>query len=288
MLYIKAPAKINLTLDVLYKRPDNYHEVDMIMTTIDLADRIGLESRADGLIKIISTDRFVPDDERNFAYQAAKLLKDTYGIKQGVSITIDKEIPIAAGLAGGSSDAAATLRGLNELWNLNLTLDDLAEYGAKIGSDVPFCVYGGTARATGRGEIIEAIAAPPTCWVVLAKPKIGVSTADVYGGLKLDEIRHPNTDQMVQAINNDDYELLCSSLGNVLESVTFKLHPEVVTIKEQMQRFGADAVLMSGSGPTVFGLVDSETRATRIYNGLRGFCEEVYTVRLLGERNPLA
>ena len=288
MLYVKAPAKINLTLDVLYKRPDHYHEVEMIITTVDLADRIGLEPRADGEIKIISTDRFVPNDERNFAYQAAKLLKDTYGITEGVSIKIDKEIPIAAGLAGGSSDAAATLRGLNEMWNLNLTMDELAEHGAKIGSDVSFCIYGGTALATGRGEKIKELPAPPTCWVVLAKPKIGVSTADVYGGLKLEGIEHPNTKQMIAAIETQDYELVCKSLGNVLETVTFKLHPEVITIKEQMQRFGADAVLMSGSGPTVFGLVDSETRATRIYNGLRGFCEEVYTVRMLGERNPLA
>lgn len=288
MLYVKAPAKINLTLDVLYKRPDNYHEVEMIMTTVDLADRIGLESRADGQIKIISTDRFVPNDERNFAYQAAKLLKDTYGITEGVSIKIDKEIPIAAGLAGGSSDAAATLRGLNEMWNLNLTMDELAEHGAKIGSDVSFCIYGGTALATGRGEKIKELPAPPTCWVVLAKPKIGVSTADVYGGLKLEGIEHPNTKQMIEAIEKQDYELVCKSLGNVLETVTFKIYPEVVTIKEQMQRFGADAVLMSGSGPTVFGLVDSETRATRIYNGLRGFCEEVYIVRMLGERNSLA
>ena len=288
MLYVKAPAKINLTLDVLYKRPDNYHEVEMIMTTVDLADRIGLEPRADGQIKIISADRFVPNDERNFAYQAAKLLKDTYGITEGVSISIEKEIPIAAGLAGGSSDAAATLRGLNEMWNLNLTMDELAEHGAKIGSDVSFCIYGGTALATGRGEKIEELPAPPTCWVVLAKPKIGVSTADVYGGLKLEGVEHPNTKQMIKAIEKQDYELLCKSLGNILETVTFKLHPEVITIKEQMQRFGADAVLMSGSGPTVFGLVDSETRATRIYNGLRGFCEEVYIVRMLGERNPLA
>lgn len=288
MLYVKAPAKINLTLDVLYKRPDQYHEVEMIMTTVDLADRIGLEPRTDGQIKIISTDRFVPNDERNFAYQAAKLLKDTYGIAEGVSIKIDKEIPIAAGLAGGSSDAAATLRGLNEMWNLNLTMDELAEHGAKIGSDVSFCIYGGTALATGRGEKIKELPAPPTCWVVLAKPKIGVSTADVYGGLKLEGIEHPNTKQMIEAIEKQDYELVCKSLGNVLETVTFKLHPEVITIKEQIQRFGADAVLMSGSGPTVFGLVDSETRATRIYNGLRGFCEEVYIVRMLGERNPLA
>lgn len=287
MLYVKAPAKINLTLDVLYKRPDNYHEVEMIMTTVDLADRIGLESREDGLIKIMSADPYVPDDDRNFAYQAAKLLKDLYKIEQGVTIHIEKEIPIAAGLAGGSSDAAATLRGLNELWNLGLTLDELAELGAKIGSDVSFCVYGGTALATGRGTDIQAIATPPACYVVLAKPKVGVSTAEIYGNLNVDEIEHPNTEQMIHAIETQNYELICESLGNVLESVTFKLYPEVVTIKEQMQRFGADAVLMSGSGPTVFGLVDSETRAQRVYNGLRGFCEEVYIVRLLGERKSL-
>lgn len=288
MLYVKAPAKINLTLDVLYKRPDNYHEVEMIMTTVDLSDRIGLESREDGIIEIFSADRFVPNDQRNFAFQAAQLLKDTYGIKEGVSISIEKEIPIAAGLAGGSSDAAATLKGLNELWNLGLTIDELAELGSKIGSDVPFCVYGGTALATGRGEIIKEIPAPPSCWVVLAKPKIGVSTAEVYGGLRVDEIEHPNTQKMIEAIETGDYELLCQSVGNVLESVTFKLHPEVVMIKEQMKRFGVDAVLMSGSGPTVFGLVENEARVSRVYNGLRGFCEEVYAVRLLGERNLLA
>ncbi|AUS84920.1 4-(cytidine 5'-diphospho)-2-C-methyl-D-erythritol kinase [Lysinibacillus capsici] len=288
MLYVKAPAKINLTLDVLYKRPDNFHEVEMVMTTVDLADRISLESREDGVIQIISTDNFVPNDHRNFAYQAARLIKDTYGIRQGVSITIEKEIPIAAGLAGGSSDAAATLKGLNELWDLGLSIDELAELGAKIGSDVSFCVYGGTALATGRGEKIKELPAPPNCWVVLAKPKIGVSTAEVYGGLKVEGLQHPNTQQMIQAIETKDYELLCSSLGNVLETVTFKLHPEVVMLKEQMKRFGADATLMSGSGPTVFGLVDSEARVSRIYNGLRGFCEEVYAVRILGERNTLA
>ena len=288
MLYVKAPAKINLSLDVLYKRPDNYHEVEMVMTTVDLADRIGLESRKDGQIKIISADNFVPDDQRNFAYQAAELIKSTYDIKEGVDISIEKQIPIAAGLAGGSSDAAATLRGLNELWNLNLSLDELAELGSKIGSDVSFCVYGGTALATGRGEKIQELTAPPTCWVVLAKPKIGVSTADVYGGLNIEGLKHPNTKQMIKAIETNDYELMCQSLGNVLETVTFNLHPEVITIKEQMQRFGADAVLMSGSGPTVFGLVENEARVSRIYNGLRGFCEEVYVVRMLGERNPLA
>lgn len=288
MLYVKAPAKINLTLDVLSKRSDGYHEVEMVMTTVDLADRIGLEPREDGAIVIHSANNFIPDDQRNLAYQAAKLLKDTYNIRSGVSITIDKQIPIAAGLAGGSSDAAATLKGLNELWHLQLSLDEIAELGAKIGSDVPYCVYGGTAIARGRGEKIEHISTPPSCWVVLAKPTIGVSTAAVYGGLKLEDVTHPNTKNMVEAIAEGDYEKMCNNLGNVLESVTMALHPEVLSIKEQMNRFGADAVLMSGSGPTVFGLVSNEVRTTRIVNGLRGFCDEVYAVRILGERESLA
>lgn len=288
MLYVKAPAKINLTLDVLHKRPDGFHEVEMIMTTVDLADRIGLESREDGIIKIISADRYVPDDQRNLAYQAAKLLKDTYNVQAGVSIVLEKRIPVAAGLAGGSSDAAATLKGLNRLWNLQLTADQLAEHGAKIGSDVSFCVYGGTALATGRGEKIQELPSPPNCWIILAKPSIGVSTADVYGGLKVNEIIHPDTSEMMRAIKEKDYELMCATMGNALESVTLKLYPEVSTIKEQMMKFGADAVLMSGSGPTVFGLVQHESRVNRIYNGLRGFCDEVYAVRLIGERDTLA
>lgn len=284
MLYVKAPAKINLTLDVLHKRPDGYHEVEMIMTTVDLADRVGLELRRDGEIFVHSSNNFVPDDQRNLAYQAAKLLKDRFNVSSGVSITIDKEIPVAAGLAGGSSDAAATLKGLNELWNLGLSLDDLATLGAEIGSDVSFCIYGGTAIARGRGEKIEHISAPPSSWVILAKPTIGVSTAAVYGGLKLDGIEHPDTAGMLTAIKTNDYAKMCGTLGNVLESVTLDMHPEVASIKEQMKRFGADGVLMSGSGPTVFAFVQTEARTTRIVNGLKGFCDEVYAVRLLGDR----
>ncbi|MGM0899376.1 MAG: 4-(cytidine 5'-diphospho)-2-C-methyl-D-erythritol kinase [Bacillota bacterium] len=287
MLYIKAPAKINLTLDVLYKRPDNYHEIEMIMTTVDLADRIGLQGTAKG-IHIQSADRFVPNDSRNLAYQAAQLIKDTFNIKTGVIISLDKQIPVAAGLAGGSSDAAATLKGLNQLWQLNLSLDELAELGAKIGSDVSFCVYGGTALATGRGEVIKELPAPPHCWVILAKPSIGVSTAEVYGAFDPDKADHPNTQAMIAALREGDYEAMCDNLGNALESVTMNMHPEVGQIKEQMIKFGADAVLMSGSGPTVFGLVNQEARIPRIYNGLRGFCSEVYAVRLLGDREPLA
>jgi 4-diphosphocytidyl-2-C-methyl-D-erythritol kinase len=283
----KASAKINLSLDVLYKRDDGYHEVEMIMTTVDLADRIELVELNLDEIRIASRNRYVPDDQRNLAYQAAKLLKDKFNIKKGVRITIDKVIPVAAGLAGGSSDAAATLRGLNKLWNLGLSLDELAELGASIGSDVSFCVYGGTAIARGRGEKIEHIPSPPSCWVVLAKPVIGVSTADVYKNLKLDDITHPNTAELVKAIRNEDFEGVCNNLGNVLESVTLKAHPEVTVIKEQMKKFGADAVLMSGSGPTVFGLVSHDSRMHRVYNGLKGFCDQVFAVRLLGDRNEL-
>ncbi|MBM7704919.1 4-(cytidine 5'-diphospho)-2-C-methyl-D-erythritol kinase [Metabacillus iocasae] len=286
-LMVKAPAKINLSLDVLHKRLDGYHEVKMVMTTIDLADRIELSDREDGKIVIHSQNRFVPDDQRNLAYQAAQLLQKRYGVKKGVTISIDKMIPVAAGLAGGSSDAAATLRGLNQLWNLNLSMDTLAEIGAEIGSDVSFCVYGGTALATGRGEVVKHIEAPPNCWVILAKPEIGVSTADVYKNLQLGSVKHPDVDEMVRAIEEKDYHHMCQLVGNVLESVTLKMHPEVALIKEQMGRFGADAVLMSGSGPTVFGLVQYDSRMHRIYNGLRGFCDKVYAVRLLGERIPL-
>jgi 4-diphosphocytidyl-2-C-methyl-D-erythritol kinase len=286
-LLVKAPAKINLSLDVLHKRPDGFHEVEMIMTTIDLADRVELTLLEQDKIHILSHNRYVPDDQRNLAFQAAQLLKDRYQVKKGVQITIEKTIPVAAGLAGGSSDAAATLRGLNKLWELGLTLDELANLGSEIGSDVSFCVYGGTALARGRGEMITDLPAPPTCWVILAKPFIGVSTAEVYRRLDLNGMEHPNINEMVKAIENNDYQSVCDTVGNVLEDVTLKLHPEVAQIKEQMKRFGADAVLMSGSGPTVFGIVQHDSRMHRIYNGLRGFCDQVFAVRMLGERHTL-
>ncbi len=286
-LLVKAPAKINLALDVLHKRSDGYHEVEMIMTTIDLADRIELTLLNHDQIHILSHNRYVPDDQRNLAFQAAQLLKKRFDVKKGVLITIEKTIPVAAGLAGGSSDAAATLRGLNKLWNLGLSLDELAELGSEIGSDVSFCVYGGTALATGRGELITELPPPPTCWVILAKPFIGVSTAEVYRRLDLKGTDHPNIDAMIEAIHNHDYQQVCDNVGNVLEDVTLSLHPEVAQIKEQMKRFGADAVLMSGSGPTVFGIVQHDSRMHRIYNGLRGFCDQVFAVRMLGERHSL-
>ncbi|MDQ0209182.1 4-(cytidine 5'-diphospho)-2-C-methyl-D-erythritol kinase [Alkalicoccobacillus murimartini] len=282
---VKAPAKINLSLDVLGKRDDGYHEVEMIMTTVDLADRIDLTETADRRITVEVSEGFVPSDHRNLAWQAGNLLQKRFGVEKGAHIYITKRIPVAAGLAGGSSDAAATLRGLNELWSLNLSLDELAKLGGEIGSDVPFCVYGGTAVATGRGEIIRHIDSPPPFWVILAKPPTGVSTADIYRGLKPGSITHPDTSGMEDAIRSQNFDQICDRLHNVLESVTLDLYPEVDKIKKQMQRFGADGVLMSGSGPTVFGLVAKESRVNRIYNGLRGFCDDVYAVRLIRSGN---
>lgn len=255
------------------------------MTTVDLADRIDLIYSSHSSITLESSSGLVPQDERNLAYRAAALLKEKLGIKQGVHIYIHKQIPVAAGLAGGSSDAAATLRGLNRLWNLQLSDEELAKLGAEIGSDVPFCVYAGTALARGRGEILTPLPPPPPCWVVLAKPGHGVSTADVFGRLRVDQIKeHPRTEAMIAAILNQDYEEINKNLGNVLEPVTMEMHPEVRKIKEKMLQFGADGVLMSGSGPTVFGLVKKEARAKRLVNGLKGFCQQVFAVRMLGVR----
>ncbi|WP_280208727.1 4-(cytidine 5'-diphospho)-2-C-methyl-D-erythritol kinase [Brevibacillus sp. AY1] len=283
---VKAPAKINLTLDVLAKRPDGYHEVEMVMTTVDLADRVDLTLREDGQITLDCSASFVPDDIRNHAYKAAVLLKERYQVSQGVHLYIDKQIPVAAGLAGGSSDAAATLRGLNQLWGLQLSQDQLAELGAEIGSDVPFCVYGGTALAKGRGEQIVHLGTPAACWVILAKPPVGVSTADVYGQLRVDEIvSHPPTGQMLKAIEEQNFSLMCQSLGNVLENVTLDMQPQVRQIKDLMIASGADGVLMSGSGPTVFALVQKEAKVHRIYNALRGFVKDVFVARMLGAQD---
>ncbi|MFB4333214.1 4-(cytidine 5'-diphospho)-2-C-methyl-D-erythritol kinase [Paenibacillus sp. JNUCC32] len=281
-IYEKAPAKINLMLDVLHKRPDGFHEVEMVMTMIDLADRLEMSEQKRDTIIITSQAGYIPLDEKNLAFQAARLIKERYDVKKGVHIHLDKKIPVAAGLAGGSSDAAATLRGLNRLWGLGIPQQELLALGAELGSDVPFCVTGGTALATGRGEVLTPIQNPPQCWVIVAKPPINVSTAEVYGRLRSEQIQsHPSAERMVDALAQGSFQQMCQSLGNVLEEVTLKMHPEVQQLKEGMLKLGADGALMSGSGPTVFGLVSKESKVARIYNGLRGFCKEVYAVRLL-------
>ncbi|WP_240377893.1 4-(cytidine 5'-diphospho)-2-C-methyl-D-erythritol kinase [Bacillus piscicola] len=281
---IKAPAKINLALEVLHKRNDGYHEVKMVMTQVDLADRIDMEHRNDTLIRVEMSEGFLPVDQRNLVYQAASLLQERYNVHQGASIYVHKNIPVAAGLAGGSSDAAATLKGLNEVWRLGLSSEELAALGSEIGSDVAFCVHGGTAIASGRGEIIEPIASPPPSWVILAKPPIGVSTREVYRRLSASSASDGSrTERMARAISEQNYHAMCDRLYNSLEDVTMAMHPEVRRIKERMIASGADAALMSGSGPTVFGLVKKESRVPRVYNALRGFCEQVYAVRLISK-----
>ncbi|CDQ37777.1 MULTISPECIES: 4-(cytidine 5'-diphospho)-2-C-methyl-D-erythritol kinase [Virgibacillus] len=281
-LFEKAPAKINLSLDVLSKREDNYHNIEMVMTTIDLSDRIKLYELKQDRIEISLESRFVPSDERNLAFKAAYALKQIYGIRAGVHINIEKNIPVSAGLGGGSTDAAAVLRGLNRLWSLGIPNDELARLGSTIGTDVPFCIYGKTGIAKGRGEIIEPLPSPPPCWVVLAKPDIGVSSKTIFQRIIINELAHPQTNKIIQALRENDFQKLCIHSGNSLESITVELYPEVQRIKEAMRQSGAQGVLMSGSGPTVYGLVEQESKARRIYNGMRGFCEEVYYVRLLG------
>lgn len=281
MHYEIAPAKINLTLDTLYKRDDGYHEVSMVMTTVDLNDNLSFEKRNDRKIIIESDHQFVPTDRRNLAYQAAQLMMRRYKIKTGVTINIDKHIPIAAGLAGGSADAAATFRGMNALYNLGLELDELAELSAELGSDIPFCVYGGTALATGRGEIIERLPRPPHAWVVLAKPSISVSTKTIYGALKPGK-NEPASGVMKDGIADGDYDKIISTLKNDLEEVTVRKYPQVRKLLGNMKDSGSDGALMSGSGPTVFGIVRKEHQSVHLYNAMKGCCAEVYRIRLLG------
>lgn len=277
----KAPAKINLSLDVLHKRDDGYHEMEMVMTSIDLADRLTLTLLEEDRIVIETNRSFLPLDERNIAYRAANLLKKAFDVKQGVHIHIEKNIPVAAGLGGGSSDAAATLRGVNQLWNLKLSLEELAEFGEQIGSDVPFCIYGGSAYAYGRGEKIQPIKEVPQCWVVLVKPRRGISSWTIFEHLQVDKLAHPDTEFLLRAIQNMDYPSMVQHLGNALEEVSIAKQPKIKLIKNKMLEFGADTALMSGTGPTIYGLCQKYSRAQRVFNGLKGFCDEVYLVRTL-------
>ncbi len=280
----RAPAKINLTLDVLYKRDDSYHELEMVMASVDLADHLTFTPLEKDEIKIYTNKAFLPVDTRNHVYQAVKLLKEKYDIHKGIKIEIDKKIPVAAGLGGGSTDAAAALRALNKIWDLGLTKEELIVIGNQVGSDVPYSIVGGTAFVSGRGEIVRPIRSIPPCWVILAKPRLSVSTKTIFRMLSVDALDHPPTSRAVEAaIEAGDYRRMCQNVGNALEQVTFKKHPELIQLKERMQKYGLDGVTMSGSGPTIIGFSQNTSRIKRAYNSLRGFCEEVYMVRLLTE-----
>jgi len=257
-LTIHAHAKINLALDVLNRRPDGYHTVRMIMQSLSLCDTLFLQKAAEpGIVLSARNPEQFPDvtwDENNLIYKAAKLFIDTCSIKNGVHITIEKQIPSAAGLAGGSSDAAATLKGMNQLFEQNLSLDELKEMGVKLGADVPYCIQLGTALSEGIGEQLTALPAAPAMYCVLVKPEAAVSTKYVYQNLKLDKAHHPNIDAALDAIITCNVNKLCANLNNILEPVARTLCPEVEDIELKLAELGALGTCMSGSGPTVFGL----------------------------------
>ena len=282
----KAPAKLNLSLDALFRHLDGDPEWRMVMTAIDLADYVHIETRDDSnAIQVQTNTGFLPQDQRNLAFQAAKKLQELFQIDQGVMITIDKHIPVSAGMGGGSADAAAVLRGLNKLWSLNQSLTDLARIGLEIDSDVPFCVYSCPALVEGKGEKITPLNDLTSLWFVVAKPKASVSTPTILKQIDFSEIQHLNVESVVEAIQQQDWKQLTASMGNSLEPITIQQYPEIIRIKEKMVKFGAEAAQMSGTGPTVFGISTKQSRAQHIYNSLRGFCKEVYLVRPFNLKN---
>ncbi len=261
----KAYAKINLGLDVLKRREDGYHEVKMVMQTIGICDNLVFFTSDETKGITLKTDiDGLPCDDSNLIVKAAKMMVEKYDIEQGVEITLEKNIPMAAGMAGGSSDAAATLRGINKLFGLGLTNEELCRIGAKIGADVPFCIYGGTYLAEGIGDKLTSLPDMPQCTVLIAKPNFGVSTKHVYENLHVENIdNHPDMDTVIECVKNSDLGGVAFNLENILENVTVKEYPFIQELKDIMIQRGAMNALMSGSGPTVFGLFDSKANAER-------------------------
>ena len=271
-LDLKAYGKINLGLDVVRRREDGYHEVRMIMQTVRVYDAIELNRTEEEGIRLSTNLYYLPDNENNLGYRAAKLLMDEFGIRDGVEIKMKKFIPVAAGMAGGSSDAAAVLFGINKMFGLGLSEKELMERGVRLGADVPYCIMRGTALSEGIGEILTPLPPMPQCRVLIAKPAVSVSTKHVYESLNLSSLGaevHPDIDAMRAAIENKDLSGVVSQLGNVLETVTIPENPVIQTLKDKMMEMGADGSLMSGSGPTVFGLFTNQTAAQAAYEELR-------------------
>ncbi len=264
---VHAYAKINLSLDILGTLPNGYHEVRMIMQSLRLHDTVTLKITDTPGITMTCSDTSLPVNEHNLAYRAAALFHDTYHISEGFELHLEKKIPVAAGLAGGSSDAAAVLRGLNEMYGKPATAVELAALGVTLGADVPYCLMLGTALSEGIGERLTALPAAPDCHCLLVKPAAGASTKQIYTDydalVQTTDIKHPDTDALLSALSAGDYNTLVSGLCNVLEPVTTGLVPDIAVIKERLQTLGADGVLMSGSGPTVFALFSNLEKAKR-------------------------
>ena len=268
---LKATAKINLGLDVLRRREDGYHDLRMIMQMTGMFDRISMFPRAGRPgISFRTNLPYIPANENNLAYRAAKILMDEFEVSDGLSINLQKFIPVAAGLAGGSTDAAAVLIGTNKLFHLGLSLEELMVRGKKLGADVPYCLLGGTALAEGIGEVLTPLPDMPPCSILLAKPPVSVSTKEVYGALRADEIEvHPDIDGMVEALKDGDLRGVCDRCANVLEDVTAPSRPIIGEMERDMKKMGALCSIMSGSGPTVFGIFDDESAARKCRNHMR-------------------
>ena len=284
---LKALAKINLGLDVVRRREDGYHEVRMIMQTIHLYDRLDIKRTKESGIQIQTNLSFLPVNENNLIYKAAKLLMDEFSITDGVSVKLDKRIPVAAGMAGGSTDAAAMLFGMNRLFSLGLTKRQLMERGVQIGADVPYCIMRGTALAEGIGEELSQLPPMVKCPVLIAKPSISVSTKFVYQNLKLDDTTiHPDIDLLIEDIKAKNLHDIAAHMGNVLETVTIPNYPVIDEIKKHMLSNGAVGAMMSGSGPTVFGLFDDEDTAKKAYKAMRSshLARQVYLTSVYNNR----
>ncbi len=285
---LKAMAKINLGLDVVRKREDGYHEVRMIMQTVNLYDKLFISVSEKPGIRLKTNLSFLPVNENNLIYKAAKLLIDEFDIKNGVDIQLQKFIPVAAGMAGGSTDAATTLIGMNQLFDLKLSRRQLMERGVKLGADVPYCVTGGTALSEGIGEILTRLPDVPKGYVLVAKPGISVSTKFVYTNLKLDQLEsHPDIDAQVEAIRQQDFGKMAGLMGNVLETVTIPAYPVIQEIKDLMMKQGAVNAMMSGSGPTVFGLFTNQRQAEAACESMKdsGLAKMVFLTTFIGQ-NP--
>lgn len=284
---LKALAKVNLGLDVVRRREDGYHEVRMIMQTIHLFDRLTIKKVQEPGITIRTNLAFLPVNENNLVYKAGKLLMDEFGITEGVSVELEKHIPVAAGMAGGSTDAAAMLYGINELFGLNLKRAELMKRGEHIGADVPYCLMRGTALAEGIGEKLTQLPPMVKCPVLVAKPQISVSTKSVYQNLVLDEhTLHPDIDGMLADIEAKNLVAIAQKMGNVLESVTIPQHPEIEDIKNVMKQAGALNAMMSGSGPTVFGLFEEDEIAKQAYEAVRasGLAKQLFLTSIYNNR----
>lgn len=254
VITVLARAKVNLTLDVLEKRPDGYHEVEMVMQSVELHDCLEFRPADKGISIIVEGSDLLPYAD-NLVYRAADLIRQNGGIRSGVNVRLKKNIPVAAGLGGGSADAAATLKALNDMWKIGLSTAELMSLGEQLGADVPFCLIGGTALARGKGEQLIELPPCPRLGLVLIKPPFSVSTGSVYRAFKFGPmVEKPDNQVMIEAIRKRDITGIAGSLGNALESVTVKMHPEIAGIKEKLMEAGALGALMSGSGPTVFGL----------------------------------